>query len=163
MGHDAVGAELAEAILDRLHASRERTRDVTHLIRHHMFHLGRGATDAAIRRFIVRIGPDRVDALIDLRAADNVGSGLPPDAGGTEELRRRIHAQLEANVALDRYRLAVDGHDVMAALDLPPGPALGDILDELTERVIADPALNERATLLALARDLDPRGAEAGR
>jgi putative nucleotidyltransferase with HDIG domain len=163
MGHDTVGAEIAEAILDRLHASRERIQRVTHLIRHHMFHLGRGATDAAVRRFIVRIGTDRVDDLIDLRAADNVGSGLPPDAGGTEELRRRIHAQLAANVALDRDRLAIDGHDLMAELGIAPGPALGDILDELTERVIADPALNDRTRLLALAHDLDPRGAEAGR
>jgi putative nucleotidyltransferase with HDIG domain len=163
MGHDTVGAEVAEAILERLHASRERIGRVTHLIRHHMFHLGRGATDAAIRRFIVRIGEDRVEDLIDLRAADNVGSGLAADAGGTEELRRRIRGQLAAQVALDRYRLAVDGHDVMAELGIGPGPALGDILEALTERVIADPALNERATLLDLARGLHPRGAGAGR
>jgi tRNA nucleotidyltransferase (CCA-adding enzyme) len=163
MNHDTVGAELAEAVLDRLHASRERTQAVRHLIRHHMFHLGRGVTDAGIRRFIVRIGEDRVDDLLELRAADNVGSGLPAGAGGTDELRRRVDGQLAANVVLDRYRLAVDGNDVMDALGLRPGPVLGEILEQLTERVIADPELNQRATLLQLARDLAPRGAEASR
>ena len=33
-----------------------------------------------------------------------------------------------------------------------PGPRLGRILEELVERVIADPALNERPTLLLLAQ-----------
>ena len=162
MGHDTVGAELTEAILDRLHASRDRVQRVTHLVRHHMFHLGRSATDAAIRRFIVRIGEDRVDDLLDLRAADNVGSGLPAGAGGTDELRRRIHAQLAAHVALDRHRLAVDGNDVLSELGGRPGPWLGDVLDALTERVIADPALNDRATLLRLARDVAATASPAG-
>ena len=35
---------------------------------------------------------------------------------------------------------------------MPPGPLLGRLLDELTERVIAEPALNDRAILLDMAR-----------
>lgn len=163
MGHDRAGATIAEGLLERLNASRDRIQRVSHLIRHHMFHLERGATDAAIRRFIVRIGEERVDDLLELRAADNVGSGLPPGAGRLDELRSRVHDQLEAHVALDRYRLAVDGHDVMEALGIGPGPALGAVLDELTERVISDPELNERSKLLDLARELAPRSAGTGR
>ena len=37
-------------------------------------------SDAAIRRFIRRVGLADLDELLDLRAADNVGSGLPPNA-----------------------------------------------------------------------------------
>jgi len=37
-------------------------------------------------------------------------------------------------------------------LGLREGPQLGRILDELLEKVIVDPALNDRATLLMLAR-----------
>ena len=37
-------------------------------------------------------------------------------------------------------------------LGLRQGPQLGRILDELLEKVIVDPALNDRATLLLLAR-----------
>ena len=40
----------------------------------------------------------------------------------------------------------------MDELGLRQGPLLGRILDELVERVIVDPKLNDRATLLLLAR-----------
>jgi hypothetical protein len=52
---------------------------------------------------------------------------------------------------LDRGGLALHGDDLMAELDIPQGPTLGRILDRLLERVIADPTLNDRATLLLLA------------
>jgi tRNA nucleotidyltransferase (CCA-adding enzyme) len=42
----------------------------------------------------------------------------------------------------------------MTELGLPQGPRLGHILDELLERVIADPTLNQRATLLLLAESM---------
>jgi hypothetical protein len=40
----------------------------------------------------------------------------------------------------------------MAELGLPQGPLLGRLLDDLTERVVAEPELNDRAILLDLAR-----------
>jgi len=40
----------------------------------------------------------------------------------------------------------------MTELGLEQGPLLGRILDELVERVIADPAANDRPTLLLLAQ-----------
>ena len=70
------------------------------------------------------------------------------------ELRRRVDAELAASVVLDLSRLAIDGDDLMAELGLPAGPRLGRILDELLERVIADPRLNDRATLLLLAESM---------
>jgi hypothetical protein len=40
----------------------------------------------------------------------------------------------------------------MAELDLPQGRLLGRLLDDLTERVVAEPALNDRAVLIEMAR-----------
>ena len=145
---------MATEILDRLHAPREPSERVAALIRHHMFSIEPRASDAAVRRFLVRVGVDLVDDLLALRAADNVGSGLPANAGRLDELRRRIDEQLAAEVALDRSRLAIDGHDVMRELGIAPGPGLGRILEALTDRVIADPRLNDRPALLSLARDI---------
>jgi tRNA nucleotidyltransferase (CCA-adding enzyme) len=48
----------------------------------------------------------------------------------------------------------VDGDDLMAELGLPAGPTLGRILDALLERVVSDPAANDRATLLLLAESM---------
>ena len=43
---------------------------VCHLIENHMFHYTSDWTDAAIRRFLVKVGTQYVDDLIDLRLAD---------------------------------------------------------------------------------------------
>jgi len=92
----------------------------------------------------------------DPRIAQALADALPlvegyPRAHGLPELRSRVQAELHASVALDRRGLAVHGDDLMAELGLPAGPTLGRILDELLERVVADPSLNDRPTLLLLA------------
>jgi len=153
-GHEVVGAEMAQGLLDRLHTPRAATERVVNLVRQHMFNYDETWGDAGVRRFIQRIGADAVDDLFELRRADNAGSGVPPDAHGLDELRDRVQAELAASVVLDRSRLAVRGDDLMTELSIPAGPRLGRILDELLERVVAEPKLNDRATLLLLAESM---------
>ena len=153
-GHDAVGAELARAFLDRLRAPRANTERVVDLIRNHMFTYDPSWGDAGIRRFIRRIGRRDLDSLFVLREADNLGSGLDREAHGLAELRARVTAQLEGPVVLERGDLVLDGNELMTALGLGPGPDLGRLLDELLERAIADPSINDRATLMAEARSI---------
>ena len=152
IGHDVVGAEVAGAFLDRLRTPREVRETVVHLVRHHMFDYQAGWSDAALRRFIAKIKPRHVDDLLDLREADNEGSGRPRFAGRLAELRARVEAELAADLVLHRRDLAIDGRDLMIEFGLEEGPTLGRILDELLERVLDDPALNDRATLLLLAQ-----------
>jgi len=153
-GHEAVGAELARAFLDRLHEPRAVTERVTHLVRNHMFGYEPSWSDTAVRRFIGKVGPDAIDELFALREADNVGSGLPRSAGGLSELKARVAAELAEGPVLDRSALAIDGDDLMAELGLEPGPGLGRVLEALLERVIEDKSLNTAPTLLLLARQL---------
>jgi len=162
--HDTVGADLAEQFLDRLHLPRTTAERVVHLVRQHMFRYEANWGDAAVRRFLAKIGPDAIDDLFALREADNEGSGVPRDAEALGELRARIAAELAAGPILDRSALAVDGSDLMVELGLPAGPALGRILSALFERVVEEPHLNDRPTLMLLARDLAERSAaEPGR
>jgi tRNA nucleotidyltransferase (CCA-adding enzyme) len=157
LGHDVAGAELAGEFLDRIRAPRAVRERVVALVQNHMFSYVPGWSDAAVRRFIGKIGalgPGALDELLALREADNVGSGLPAGAGGLDELRARIAAELAANVVLDRHGLAIDGADLIAELGLAEGPLLGRLLDALLERVIVDPALNDRPTLLLLAQGM---------
>jgi tRNA nucleotidyltransferase (CCA-adding enzyme) len=153
-GHEAVGAELARAFLDRLREPRAVTERVTHLVRNHMFGYEPSWSDAAVRRFIGKVGPDAIDELFALREADNVGSGLLPSAGGLAELMARVAAELAEGPVFDRSALAIDGDDLMAELGLEPGPGLGRVLGTLLERVIEDKSLNTAPTLLLLARQL---------
>jgi putative nucleotidyltransferase with HDIG domain len=155
LGHDAVGAKLAGAFLDRLHAPRAVRDRVVALVRHHMFSYESTWSDAAVRRFILKInglGAGALDELLALRVADNEGSGLPSGAGQLDELRARVAAELAADVVLDRRDLAINGADLIRELGLSEGPLLGRMLEDLLERVINDPGLNDRPTLLVLAQ-----------
>jgi tRNA nucleotidyltransferase (CCA-adding enzyme) len=153
-GHEVVGAEMAARLLDRLHLPRTAIERVVHLVRNHMFTYEPEWGDAGIRRFIQRVGVDAIDDLFALREADNLGSGVPVDAHALDELRSRVDAELAASVVLDRSRLAVRGDDLIAELGVPAGPRLGRMLDQLLDRVIAEPKLNDRATLLLLAESM---------
>ena len=59
--------------------------------------------------------------------------------------------------ALDIGALAVDGTDLIR-LGIAPGREIGEILKRLLATVIADPSLNTREALLALAAKGSPRG-----
>ncbi len=150
--HESVGAELANELLEGWRwpvAERER---IVRLVRKHMFGYQPTWSDAAIRRFIVKTGVNELEDLFLLREADHIGSAREPEAGGLNELRSRVAAQLSAGVALDLHGLAVDGSDLMTELGIRPGPGLGRLLDWLLERVIAEPSVNTREGLLDLAR-----------
>jgi putative nucleotidyltransferase with HDIG domain len=151
-GHDKVGAELASELLARLRYPRSVIDRVSRLVRLHMFSYDPTSSDAAIRRFIGRMGRETLPELWALREADNLGSGRPRDAGHLAELRRRVDQQLAADIALDIRDLAINGDDLIAELGLRPGPGIGRLLDGLLERVVEDPTLNDRPTLLLLAR-----------
>ncbi len=153
-GHERVGADLARALLERLRFPKPVVERVVALVRQHMFAYEVSWSDTAVRRFIGKVGRQALDDLFGLRAADNVGSGGAPDASGLGELRRRVAEQLAADVALDRADLAIDGDDLIGELGLRPGPSIGRILDELLDRVIAEPSLNDRPTLLLVAQSL---------
>ncbi|MDP8904968.1 MAG: HD domain-containing protein [Chloroflexota bacterium] len=154
VGHDVEGARLAEALLGRLAFPRRDVQPVADLIRHHMFSYEPRWSDAAVRRLIRRVGCDLVADLLRLRQADNIGSGLPADAGHLDELRRRVAGELDAGVPLQLRDLAVDGDVLIAELAIRPGPQLGRLLNDLLDTVVADPRLNTREKLLARARAL---------
>jgi putative nucleotidyltransferase with HDIG domain len=148
IGHETVGAELAEAVMRRLRFPERDVERVRALVRHHMFGYERAWSDAAVRRFMARVG-EWLDDVLALRAADNTASGVDV-AGDSEDLRGRVEAQRRA--PLRTRHLAVNGHDLQRELGIAAGPEIGRILARLMDAVIEHPARNERATLLALAR-----------
>jgi tRNA nucleotidyltransferase/poly(A) polymerase len=156
IGHERVGAEQAAAVMRRLRFGAAESARVERLVRHHMFGYDATWTDAAVRRFIRRVGSDRLDDLFALRLADNAASGVvEPGAGGLDELRRRARTQSAAPAV--GAPLAIDGHDLQRALEIVPGPEVGRLLERLTDAVLDDPRLNEPDRLLAMARALHAR------
>jgi tRNA nucleotidyltransferase (CCA-adding enzyme) len=152
LGHETVGAEIADRLLEQWRWPAAERQRIVELIRYHMFGYQPTWSDAAVRRFIAKVRPENLEEQFLLREADHIGSGREPHAGALNELRARVAAQLDAGVALDLHGLAVDGSDLMSELGVAQGPGLGRLLDWLLERVIADPSINTHDALLDLAR-----------
>ena len=149
-GHAELGAQLADGRLAALRFPQAARERIVHLIREHMFDYQPDWSDAAVRRFVRRVGPECIAELFDLRMADALGNGTRgPDTRRLEAMAKRIDRVLAGASALSVRDLAVDGETVMRALELPSGPRVGRVLERLLEDVLEDPALNTRETLLA--------------
>ena len=156
--HEFVGEAKARDILRRWRFDKETITQVTHLIRNHMFWYQTDWTGSAVRRFVRKVGLENVPALFALRKADNIGSGArSPRMYALEALWERVQEEIRAASAFSLRDLAIDGNDVMAELGIPQGRRVGQILDELFERVTEDPSLNTRERLLELTRDMGDR------
>ncbi|AEE16797.1 CCA tRNA nucleotidyltransferase [Treponema brennaborense] len=159
--HETVSASITKNVLERLRFPNALTTAVCHLVKNHMFHYESSWTDAAVRRFLVRVTPQAVEDLFDLRIADVYGmTGVPPQlkngvwSENLLELKDRIDAITAQNTALTLKDLAVNGADLIRA-GIPAGKRLGHILRELLDTVIDDPKQNDRETLLRIAVNLN--------
>ncbi len=151
--HEDVGAETTDAIMRRMKFSTDTRERVVHLVRHHLVKYERGWAAAAIRRWVRKIGRDNLDQMLALARADIIGKGpaqVPLDVTVLDHLAERIATmQISEPIAESTTELAVNGQDVMTALGISPGRAVGEKLRELLELVTDQPELNTRDALLA--------------
>ena len=152
--HERIGAEMAEPILTRLKFSNDERDRVVRLVRHHLVCYAPSWSDAAVRRWIRRVGKDLTGDLYRLSRADALGKGreVADEIENIGALEARVGELLAAGAALSTRDLAINGRDLMKELAIPPGPAIGQILEKLLEIVTDDPAANERERLLEAAR-----------
>jgi tRNA nucleotidyltransferase (CCA-adding enzyme) len=154
--HEKVGADMAERWLRDYRFSNQERDLVTGLIRHHLICYTSKWTDAAVRRFIKRVGTNTVDPLLRLGEADALGKGrnVEEELRLLTELRGRIDNAIEEGSALTTQDLAIGGNDVIEHLEGGAGPAVGEILRNLLDRVIEDPSLNTRDKLMPIVEEL---------
>jgi tRNA nucleotidyltransferase (CCA-adding enzyme) len=152
--HDRIGAEVADPICQRLRFSNDERARITDLVRYHLFHYSEEWNDATVRRWIRRVGKDRVEDLYRLNEADVCAKGIDASADlrALEGLRAHVKKVIEAGAALSTKDLRIGGHDLIRELSLRPGPILGHILHHLLDLVIQDPNLNQPPELIARAR-----------
>jgi len=150
-GHDAAGAALADALLGRLRFPAETREAIVHLVRLHMFDYRPEWTDAAVRRWLRRVGREAVDDLLALREAD-ARATAPGRSAALEPLRARIAGVIARAEALSVRDLAIDGGDVMRALGVAEGRTVGEALEALLDEVMEHPERNTREALIASLR-----------
>lgn len=158
--HEVVGARIARSIASRLHFGKEDREKLFILVRWHMFSVSEFLTDAAVRRWIRRIGPENTTDMVDLRIADRLGSGVRATSWRLEKFKERV---IEVQKHIPSVKdLAIDGHDVMKTLGLGPGPRIGQILSKLFEEIMEDPEKNERNYLLKRVEEISSQSTKSG-
>ena len=141
----------AQAALTRLRFPHAVTRRVVTAIGSLSIPLTADSSDAAIRRLLAAVGrAAAADAIAVRRAIARIDAPLA----------RRVHRQAAAAQALTIGELAVDGGVLQRELGLRSGPNIGRLLRALLRAVLADPAVNDRARLLDVARALQDEAAD---
>ncbi|HEX3906296.1 MAG TPA: CCA tRNA nucleotidyltransferase [Mycobacteriales bacterium] len=133
--HDVVGAAMARQRLAALRYPREVVDDVSRLVELHLrFHGYSGGTwtDAAVRRYVRDAGPllERLHRLTRSDCTTRNARKARALASAYDSLEARI-AELSAQEDLERIRPDLDGNQIMALLDIPPGPLVGKAYQHL--------------------------------
>src|SRR6185436_3558945 len=111
-------------------------------------------TDAAVRRFIRRVGIENVKDMMDLRIGDRLGGGTQvAESWRLKLFKKRIEEQL-APAPFSINDLAIDGNDIINELNIKPGPKIGEILQKLFEEVDEDLEKNNREYLLKRIKEI---------
>jgi len=137
--HEVVGARMARTRLRELRFSKDEVEDISRLVflhlRPHTFKMG--WTDSAVRRYVRDAGPLLEDLNLLVRSDVTTKNEARARAiqQRIDELEERI-ATLREQEAIDALRPPIDGNDVMAFLNIEPGPLVGQAMRMLTEHRI---------------------------
>ena len=153
--HEKVGAALSAEILQRLRFPRRDVERVALLVAEHNWYYRPEWNDATVRRVLARIGKAELPSLWALRRADLEARGRLVEEGlvNQAEAEARFQREVDRASALKITDLAISGEDVMRELEIGPGRKVGEVLARLLDRVIDDPDLNTRESLLRLVAE----------
>jgi tRNA nucleotidyltransferase (CCA-adding enzyme) len=158
--HEQVGADMTREMLSRLRFPGQVVETCERLVRSHMYIADPQLSDAAVRRFIRRIGPENLDRQFALRAADIAGSGLPKRDDSNERFQERVYAEVARKPPFTLAALNIDGNQVVDAMkeagvvpeDYLGDKRVGEALQYLFEQVTELPERNEPDTLRTLLK-----------
>ncbi len=152
-GHPAVSRDLADRMLRRLKCAAAFRETVVRLVEWHDKDIPR--TDKSIRRALRILGEEDLRRLILVKRADNLGQapaywGRQRELDKAEEILDKLLAE---DACFSLKQLAVNGRDLLA-LGLS-GPAVGESLEVLLEKVVDGALPNDReARLESLRKDM---------
>ncbi|GAB4505644.1 MAG: CCA tRNA nucleotidyltransferase [Anaerolineales bacterium] len=164
-GHDEQGAEVAVARADALHFSHPEIQRLRLIVRHHMrphFHSrrmeaeGKAPSRRAIYRFFRDTGEAGVDVLLLALADTRATHGHTLTQEGWSAMLDICRIFLENYWEKPSETVSppplLNGHDLMAALSLSPGPRVGELLEAIREAQ-ATGKIETREAAISLARN----------
>ena len=153
-GHAKKGMEMADDILRRLRCDNATRKAVTCYIKFH--DIEPPQTPKSMGRFLARLGEETVRRLIQCWRADSYDRGEAVRLRNYAIIDRseQVMEEMLAKAACFSLRdMAVGGEDILA-LGVEKGPAVGRVLQELFRLVTEGELPNDRAVLLARAKDI---------
>jgi poly(A) polymerase len=135
--HDVVGAKLATKRMKALRFDNDTTKAVAKLVELHLRFFGysdQAWTDAAIRRYVRDAGEQLVRLHILTRSDVTTRNKRKADqlSHAYDDLEKRIAVVMEQE-ELNSMRPDLTGEEIMAILDLKPGPKVGKAYKYLLE------------------------------
>lgn len=149
--HENVSAEMAFNILKHYKFSNQMQEDITVLIRNHMIKYDTNWSDGAVKRFINRIGKERINSLFELQWCDQIASEGYSKVDEYGEFINRIEKCLTEPLSIKD--LCINGDD-LNKIGIPKNKVMGEILNKLLENVIDEPKLNTKENLLKIAKSM---------
>jgi putative nucleotidyltransferase with HDIG domain len=160
LGHDARGAELARAVLERLRASGRLRAHVAALVRNHLrpgflVHQPQPLDRRTVFAYMRECEPVEVDVTV-LSIADRLAT-----RGDRARESIEAHLRLARELLADALRWRAHGpptpllrgDELASALGIPTGPRVGELLEELAAAQYAG-ELSTRESAIAHARGL---------
>lgn len=150
--HPVVGEEMTRKILRRLKFDNDTIDKVCKIVLYHDQDIA--LTDTGVRRAMNRMGEDIFPLIIAVHRAD---ISAQSDYKREEKLEKLAYIEKTYEGIRNRKEavglkdLAVNGSDLIS-LGMQPGRQIGEVLHELLELVLDDPALNDREKLLETGR-----------
>ncbi len=145
LGHAAAGAKIADETLLALKAPTALREQVVQLIELHMTPIE--PTKKALRRWLNRLGTERLQQLLILQEGDLGSKGVPCSTPAAfDRIRALIQSLLEENACFSLRDLAVTGNDLLALGY--QGRAIGTALQALLDAVMDERLPNDRTALL---------------
>ncbi len=153
-GHPELSAELAETMLLRLKSDNATLDAVRVLVRYHDADFPKNR--AGMRRFIGRLGEERMLQLFEIKAADMAAQSAYNRSARRAALTaaRELYEEVCATPpAFTVKNLALNGSDLIA-MGMQPGPAIRRVLETLLAEVQEEQLANEPAALRARAQQV---------
>lgn len=148
-GHDSVGADMTKEIMKRLRYDSKSIDTTVKLIANHSAKL---RTKADVKRMMNSIGDELFFVLMEMKKCDNLGKNefVAEENIFFDELISIGHEIVDNDQCRTVSGLAVNGSDLITAGFR--GCVIGEILDELLEKVITEELPNDRSALLEYIR-----------
>lgn len=159
-GHEKVGAEMINTVMNYLKFSVKDIKYVETLIYNHLVNYDSQTTDKAYIRLFKRleIGGVSIEDYMIMLYADNQGNQRNKrvkfgDFINNNKILAKYYKLKYSKIPFDISGLDINGHDLIN-IGIPAGPLMGKVLDDLFELVISGEIENRFGVLIRHVEDI---------